>query len=107
MMLAAAIGLSVAGIAAFSILPVMIGAIADAQGLSAGEAGFIAAADLCGFALASLWAGIWTRGFDGRRVAVAGLFAALIGMVSIQPKRFAWPLPTGPPTAFAPRPPPR
>jgi MFS family permease len=80
-MLAAAIGLSIAGIAAFSILPVMIGAIADAQGLGASEAGFIAAADLCGFALASLWAGIWTHGFDGRRVAAAGLLAALIGNV--------------------------
>lgn len=80
-MLAAAIGLSIAGIAAFSILPVMIGAIADAQGLDASEAGFIAAADLCGFALASLFAGIWTRGFDGRRVAAAGLLAALIGNV--------------------------
>ena len=80
-MLAAAIGLSIAGIAAFSILPVMIGAIADAQGLGASEAGFIAAADLCGFALASLWAGIWTQGFDGRRVAAAGLLAALIGNV--------------------------
>lgn len=80
-MLAAAIGLSIAGIAAFSILPVMIGALADAQGLGASEAGFIAAADLCGFALASLWAGIWTHGFDGRRLAAAGLLAALIGNV--------------------------
>ncbi|HKS55730.1 MAG TPA: MFS transporter [Steroidobacteraceae bacterium] len=78
-MLAAAIGLSIAGIAAFSILPVMIGAIADAQGLGASEAGLIAAADLFGFALASLWAGIWTPGFAGRRVAVIGLLAALIG----------------------------
>jgi predicted MFS family arabinose efflux permease len=81
MMLAAAIGLSIAGIAAFSILPVMIGAIADAQGFSASEAGLIAAADLCGFALASLWAGIWTHGFEGRRVAAVGLLAALIGNV--------------------------
>jgi len=80
-MLAAAIALSVAGIAAFSILPVMIGAIADAQGLGASEAGFIAAADLCGFALASLLAGIWIRGFNARRVATAGLLAAFIGNV--------------------------
>lgn len=80
-MLAAAIGLSIAGIAAFSILPVMIGAIADVRGLDASEAGFIAAADLCGFALASLLAGLRTRGFDGRRVAAAGLLAALIGNV--------------------------
>jgi MFS family permease len=88
-MLAAAIGLSIAGIAAFSILPVMIGAIADAQGLGAGEAGFIAAADLCGFALASLWAGIWTQGSDGRRVAAAGLLAALIGnALSLQASGF-------------------
>jgi predicted MFS family arabinose efflux permease len=80
-MLAAAIGLSIAGIAAFSILPVMIGAIADAQALDASEAGFIAAADLCGFALASLLASLWIRGFDGRRVAAAGLLAALVGNV--------------------------
>jgi MFS family permease len=79
--LAAAIGLSVAGIAAFSILPVMIGAIADAQGLGASEAGLIAAADLLGFALASLWAGLWTPGFAGRQVASVGLLAALIGNV--------------------------
>ncbi|HEY7643017.1 MAG TPA: MFS transporter [Steroidobacteraceae bacterium] len=78
-MLAAAIALSIAGIAVFSILPVMIGAIADAQGLSASEAGLIAAADLFGFALASLWAGIWTHSFGGRRVAAVGLLAALIG----------------------------
>jgi predicted MFS family arabinose efflux permease len=90
-MLAAAIGLSIAGIAAFSILPVMIGAIADAQGLGASEAGFIAAADLFGFALASLWAGIWTRGLDGRRVAAAGLLAALIGNVlSVRAPGFEW-----------------
>lgn len=80
-MLAAAIALSVAGIAAFSILPVMIGTIADVRGLDASEAGFVAAADLCGFALASLLAAIWIRGCDGRRVAAAGLFAAFIGNV--------------------------
>ena len=80
-MLAAAIGLSIAGIAAFSILPVMIGAIADAQGLGASEAGLIAAADLFGFALASLWAGVWSHGFDGRRVAAVGLLAAVVGNV--------------------------
>lgn len=88
-MLAAAILLSVAGIAAFSILPVMIGTIADTQALNASQAGFIAAADLCGFALASLLAGIWTRGFDGRRVAAVGLLVALIGNVlSLHTPRF-------------------
>lgn len=80
-MLAAAIGLSIAGIAAFSILPVMIGTIADMQGLNASEAGFVAAADLCGFAVASLLAAIGIRGFNGRRVAAAGLLAAFIGNV--------------------------
>lgn len=88
-MRAAAIGLSVAGIAAFSILPVMIGTIADAQALSASQAGYIAAADLCGFAVASLLAGIWIRGFDGRRVAAVGLLVALIGNVlSLHAPRF-------------------
>ena len=78
-MLAAAIGLSIAGIAAFSILPVMIGAIADAQGLAASQAGYVAAADLCGFALAAIAAVIWIRRLDGKRAAIAGLLAALIG----------------------------
>src|SRR5689334_5297674 len=91
MMLAAAIGLSVAGIAAFSILPVMIGAIADAQALDASQAGLIAAADLCGFALASLLAGIWIRGVDGRRAAAAGLLAAFIGnLLSLRAPGFEW-----------------
>lgn len=76
---AAAILLSVAGIAAFSILPVMIGAIADARGLSASEAGYVAAADLCGFALAAVAAVFWVGRINARLAAGLGLIAALAG----------------------------
>ncbi len=78
-MIAAAIGLSIAGIAAFSILPVMIGAVADAQGLDGSQAGYVAAADLCGFALASLAAVAWVGRLDARRAAFVGLLAVLAG----------------------------
>ena len=75
----AAILLSVAGIAAFSILPVMIGAIADARGLSASEAGYVAAADLCGFALAAVAAVFWVGRLNARLAAGLGLLGALVG----------------------------
>ncbi len=77
--IAAAIGLSVAGVAAFSVLPVMVGAIADSHGLSASLAGYVASADLCGFALAALAAVYWVGRGRLRRAAIVGLVALMVG----------------------------
>ncbi len=89
-MIAAAIGLSVAGIAAFSVLPVMVGAIADAHGLSSSEAGYVAAADLCGFALAALAAVFWIERAKLHRIAGAGLLAVVAGnLLSLHTPDFA------------------
>ncbi len=88
--IAAAIGLSVAGVAAFSVLPVMVGAIADSHGLSASLAGYVASADLCGFALAALAAVFWIARGGWQRAAVVGLSALVIGnLLSLGTPSFA------------------
>jgi len=75
----AAIGLSVAGVAAFSVLPVMVGILTDSHGLGASLAGYVASADLAGFALTALAAAFWVVRCRWRRAAIVGLSALVIG----------------------------
>jgi predicted MFS family arabinose efflux permease len=76
---AAAIVLSVAGVAAFSVLPLIVGAIADRPGSSAASAGYVAAADLLGFAATSVAAVFWVGRVTGARAAAAGLALLVTG----------------------------
>jgi predicted MFS family arabinose efflux permease len=77
--IAAAIALSVAGVAAFSVLPLIVGAIAQLPALDEARAGYVASADLVGFAAAALAAVVWVGRIALRRAAIAGLALIVTG----------------------------
>ena len=89
--IAGAIGLSVVGVAAFSVLPLTVGALAELPGLNEARAGYIASADLFGFAAMALAAVFWVGRIKPRRVAAAGLTLAVAGnLLCLGPSDFAF-----------------
>ncbi len=76
---AGAIGLSVVGVAAFSVLPLTVGALAELPGLNEARAGYVASADLFGFAAMALAAVFWVGRIKARQAAAAGLTLAVAG----------------------------
>ena len=77
--LAAAILVSIAGIAAFSVLPLTVGAISDLENIGAAKAGFVASTDLVGFAISSIVAAVVKLSIRIRILSFVGLILAMSG----------------------------
>ena len=80
--IAATIVVIVSGGGVFLILPVFVGALVDFGGLSMGQAGAVASADLAGIFAASIAALAWVRRVDWRRVALFSLACMLPGNIA-------------------------
>ncbi len=76
---AGAIGLSIVGVAAFSVLPLTVGALARLPGLNEARAGYVASADLFGFATMALAAVFWVGRIKAKQAAAAGLALIVAG----------------------------
>jgi predicted MFS family arabinose efflux permease len=74
---ASVVGIGIVGVFAYYMLPMTIGAIADAWTLSAAEAGFIASAELAGMAVLSLTISAGIRKWN-RRYMAAGCIAVMV-----------------------------
>jgi DHA1 family inner membrane transport protein len=77
--IAAAIAFMIVGPAIFFLMPVFIGALAEAFGFSDWQLGFMGAADLMGMALASMVMVKMVRTRNWRWLAAAGLTIAITG----------------------------
>ena len=70
-----AVYLSMIGISAFLVLPLLVGAVADDLNLDASQIGYLAATELAGAAVSSVLALFWVRRANWR---VAGSIALMI-----------------------------
>ena len=75
----AGVGLSVVAVAAFLVLPVVVGAAVGSLGLNEQQVGFVASGIMAGSALSSIFTIFWIRRVDWRRAGCVALGLLLAG----------------------------
>ncbi|WP_339672975.1 MFS transporter [Dasania marina] len=79
--MAASIWITVVGVAALLVLPLIVGAISDYSNFTEGQIGFLASADMAGMGLLSSLSIFWVRKVNWRVASAVGLIILIIGNV--------------------------